>query len=57
MKNRNIHKIIISVCMVIVLIFSLTKIILAINDSYSKVNHCYMLMYGRIEEKEEFKCW
>lgn len=58
MKNLIIHKIIISACMVIVLILSLTKIILAINDSYNKVNHCYMVMYERIaEEKEGYKCW
>ncbi|MGY3815045.1 hypothetical protein ACWOA6_05820 [Globicatella sulfidifaciens] len=58
MKNKNIHKIIISLCTVTLLILSISKMLTAISDRYESVNYCYMLMYGRIEEERgDIECW
>ncbi|WP_210386533.1 hypothetical protein, partial [Globicatella sp. HMSC072A10] len=54
---KKLNKYIFSVSVALFFILSVFIILQAINDSYNKVNHCYMLMYGRTEEKEEFKCW
>lgn len=54
---KKLHKFTLLVCIALFFLLSVINILQAISDSYSRVNYCYILMYGRIEEKEEFKCW